>query len=496
MRHLIKVAVMIFGILILVMAGFIWFGLHRVKMFPEIEVATESIGAVADELSGHIDKIVSYGIRNPGTDGDVKTRSYILEKFSEFGLETKDPDTFGIKMYHPETWSLSLNESSNGQKDQVPCGYMPFSASTGPRGVTAPMVYVANGENLKDLDLSGKIAAYEMKFTPKGLKTYSKILFMYDPENTLESSSRVVRPALEFEYRMYEKLKSKGAVGMVGMLSGLQWDSDRYYPQMSFGLEKSIPGVWVRPSQCDRVRQWAQRENAEATLVTTSTTGQGTTANVSAVLPGEIDEYYLVLCQHDTYFDGAVQDASGVAVILGLAKHFAGTKQPLKRGVVFLSVAHTNGRAGELDFIKNHRNGILAKTALVVAVEHIGLELDPQPDLKFKVSDRPSFRMFFTALNRNINGMVRSAIIKQDFKRSVIIPQWLVAKITGKARGISAEFHGAGLPVIGFMSNPPYMFFPEDTMAAVATDQLVPTADIIATILRTADKFTFKELAE
>ena len=90
--------------------------------------------------------------------------------------------------------------------------------------------------------------------------------------------------------------------------------------------------------------------------------------------------------------------------------------------------------------------------------------------------------------------MVKSAIVKQDFKRSVIIPQWLVAKITGKARGISAEFHEAGLPVIGFMSNPPYMFFPEDTMAAVATDQLVPTANIIASILRTADRFSFKAL--
>jgi hypothetical protein len=49
----------------------------------------------------------------------------------------------------------------------------------------------------------------------------------------------------------------------------------------------------------------------------------------------------------------------------------------------------------------------------------------------------------------------------------------------------AAEFHEHGLPVVGFMSNPPYMFFPEDSMAAVATDQLVPTANVIASILRT-----------
>jgi Zn-dependent M28 family amino/carboxypeptidase len=202
----------------------------------------------------------------------------------------------------------------------------------------------------------------------------------------------------------------------------------------------------------------------------------------------------LVFSQHDTYFDGAVQDASGISVMLALAKHFAATAQPLKRGIVFLSVAHTTGRDGEKNFIRNHRDDILSKTALVVAVEHIGKELDPQPDLKFKVSGRPSFRMFFTALNRNVNGMVKSAVQKHDYRRSVIIPQWLVEKITGKSRGISAEFHEFGLPVVGLMSNPPYMFFPEDTMEAVATDQLVPTANVIASILRTADGLSLDQL--
>ena len=44
------------------------------------------------------------------------------------------------------------------------------------------------------------------------------------------------------------------------------------------------------------------------------------------------------------------------------------------------------------------------------------------------------------------------------------------------------------------MSNPPYMFFPEDTIEAVATDQLVPTANLMATILRTADGYAMDDL--
>ena len=494
MKRFFKILAFLLVVLIVVLASGVYFTLNKFKNFPDFDISTETISSDSGELSRHIETIVSFGVRNPGTEGDKKVRDYILKKFSEYGLKPAPPDTFDIPMYYPGTWHFSVRDKSNGTITDIPCSYIPFSASTDQKGITAPLVYINHGENLEDLDISGKIAVYEMKFKPKGLKKYARILFMYDPDNTLESSTRVVRATLEFEYKMYKKLKAKGAVGIVGLLSGLQWDSDRYYPQMSFGLKKSIPGIWVRPGQCERVRQLAQKNNTEAKLILTARTSKGTTANVYAVLPGQINEYYLVFSHHDTYFDGAVQDASGVAVILALAKHFARSQKPLKRGIIFMSVAHTNGRVGERDFIKRHRNDLLAKTALVIAVEHIGLELDPRSDLSFKVSDRPSFRMFFTALNQNVNGMVKSAVLKNDFRRSVIVPQWLVKKITGKARGISAEFHEIGIPVIGLLSNPPYMFFPEDSMAAVAVDQLVPTANFMATILRRADAFTIDEL--
>jgi peptidase M28-like protein len=493
MKRFFKITGLIVVTLVVVIAISVFVGLRKFKNFPEVAVKQERIVSDSKELVNHIRDIVSYGVRNPGTEGDIKTREFILKKFGEYGLQNPKQDEFAIKMYHPKSWGLSVTDPSSKQTIEIPSGYMPFTSATSPSGVTAPLVYIGDGKKLAEMDLEGMIAVYEMPFRPKGLKTYSKILFMYDPESTLDSSAKVVRAKLEYETQMYEKLKAKGAIGMIGLLSGLQWDSDQYYPQMSFGLEKSLPGVWIKPSMCNRVRQLAEN-NIVANLKMDSTQNMGTTANVYAVLPGQIDEYYLVFSQHDTYFDGAVQDASGVAVLLALAKHFASTGQALKRGIVFMSVAHTNGREGEKNFIKNHKNDFLGKTALVIAIEHLGLELDPRADLTFQVSNRPSFRMFFTALNSNINGMVKSAVISNDYKRSVIIPQWLVEKITGKSRGISAEFHEFGLPVIGFMSNPPYMFFPEDTEKAVAVDQLLPTADVIASILRSSDGFSLNEL--
>jgi len=494
MKRFFKIFALVVVIIILVLAGAIGYGLYKFRYFPEMEMAVERVGAHTGEMTGHIREIVSFGPRNPGTPGEARTRDYILQKFQEYGLRTEGQDSFEVKMYHPRSWSLVLTDFEHREKIQIPCFYMAFSAPTGKKALTAPLVYVGDGKDLKDLDLRGKIVAYDLKFKPKGLKTYSRVLFFHDPDKTLDSSGRVQRPALEFEYDMYQKLKAKGAAGMIGLLSGLQWDSDQYYPQMSFGREKDLPGVWVRPSRCAQIREWAEKKNVKATMALTSTEGPGTSAIVYGIIPGKIDEYYLVFSQHDTYFNGAVQDASGVAVILALAKHFASSKKPLRRGIAFMTLPHTNGRVGEKAFIQKHRNGFLRKTALVIAVEHIGRELDPSPDLRFQVSDRPSFRMFFTSLNQKINGMVKTAVLEHDYRRSTIIPQWLLAKITGKARGIAGEFYEAGLPVIGLISSPPYMFFPQDTMQAVATDQLVPTANLMASIIRTADNLSFDDL--
>lgn len=494
MKRLLKIVAIGLILIVVVLAGLALFGLRKIKYFPDLDVPVETIDIDQDVMMDHIQKIVSFGNRLPGTGGDAAARSYILQQFKQYGLKTAEPESYEVPMYYPKNWRLTLSDPARGEILEVPCFYMPFSASTADAGVTAPLVYVGDGERLDDLDVAGKIAAYDMVFKPKGLKLYSKLLFMYDPDQTLDSSARIVRPKLEFEYEMFAKLKAAGAVGMMGLLGGLQWDSDHYYPQMSFGREKSIPGIWVRPSYCDAVRQAAQKKDVKATMVVTSSIGIGTSANIYAILPGQIDENYLVFGQHDTYFDGAVQDASGVAVVLALAQHFSQTDRPLKRGVIFMTLSHVNGRIGERAFIEMHRKDLLAKTALVVAVEHLGRELDPQPDLSFKVSQRPSFRMMFTALNRNLNAIVKSSIIKHDYRRSVIIPQWMVEKITGKARGISAEFHEIGLPVVGFMSNPPYMFFPQDTPATVAADQLVPTATLMASILRAADELTWQDL--
>jgi hypothetical protein len=184
---------------------------------------------------------------------------------------------------------------------------------------------------------------------------------------------------------------------------------------------------------------------------------------------------------------------------MALAKYLSRVKeeQPLKRGILFLNVgAHTLGRLGESYFVTKHKDGILSKTALVVSVEHIGKRFMPQRDRSFKTDEFHLFRSFLITNNKQIEKMVESAIKNNDFRRSLVVPQEFVLKATGKARGISGEFYEAGFPVVGLLSSPNYLFFKEDTPEAVAEDQLVPTVEVILSILRAADDYpieTFKE---
>ncbi len=266
---------------------------------------------------------------------------------------------------------------------------------------------------------------------------------------------------------------------------------------MNLGLRKEIPALWVSPSVARTLLGWLKRDNLTANINLVSDHGRGTTENIWVELPGKTEEYYVVCSHHDSYAHGAVQDASGVSIVLALAKHFAGQRErrPLRRKVIFLATgAHTLGRLGESLYVRTHRDSLMSKAALVVSVEHIGKALAPQPDLSFKVSQLPAPRLFLTSRNEEITRIVRSAIEENDYTRSLIQTQFVIKETVGKAAGVSGEFYEAGLPVIALASAPPYLFFPEDTPDVVAKDQLVPTVRVIRSILRAADQLPIESL--
>ena len=83
------------------------------------------------------------------------------------------------------------------------------------------------------------------------------------------------------------------------------------------------------------------------------------TASVFGTLPGTTDEDIYVLAHLDGYFEAALDNASGIAVMLALAEHFASRPaEERRRNLVFVGTAgHHVGSPGSALDARQPRDG-------------------------------------------------------------------------------------------------------------------------------------------
>jgi hypothetical protein len=93
------------------------------------------------------------------------------------------------------------------------------------------------------------------------------------------------------------------------------------------------------------------------------------TGNVWGVLPGSTRRKVLILAHHDSYFEGADDNATGVANLLAIARHFSALPLSQRRHtIVFVATpAHHAGMVG-VKWIRD--NFDLSDTSLIINCEH------------------------------------------------------------------------------------------------------------------------------
>jgi hypothetical protein len=98
------------------------------------------------------------------------------------------------------------------------------------------------------------------------------------------------------------------------------------------------------------------------------------TASVWGVLPGATDENIAVMAHTDSFFEGAMDNASGIGTLIELAEHYAKVPKAERRRTMtfFTSSAHhsPSGENAGLRWIHNNMQAMFAKTALIVNCEH------------------------------------------------------------------------------------------------------------------------------
>ena len=97
-------------------------------------------------------------------------------------------------------------------------------------------------------------------------------------------------------------------------------------------------------------------------------------ASVWGTLPGATDEEIVVIAHNDAFFEGAFDNASGTATMLGLAEYFAKIPQAQrKRTLKFVSTAAHHAGSPGTAWMHNNRDTALAKTVLMINCEHTSI---------------------------------------------------------------------------------------------------------------------------
>jgi hypothetical protein len=113
-------------------------------------------------------------------------------------------------------------------------------------------------------------------------------------------------------------------------------------------------------------------KSVTATLAARSETLGREISNVVATIPGKTERTVIIDAHADGWFGGADDNASGLAVMIALARHFA--KQPrLERTLVFIASAghHSGGANGVRAFRAVHDRDYVAQADLIVNIEHV-----------------------------------------------------------------------------------------------------------------------------
>jgi hypothetical protein len=214
------------------------------------------------------------------------------------------------------------------------------------------------------------------------------------------------------------------------------------------GILGSLPGLYVSNATGATLRPLAAA-GAEATLVSAGVTPWTQTYNVVGILPGESSE----IIQISTHSDGgAVNDGSGSAAVLALARHYALLRllgqQPRKTLQFVITGGHFTAGAGIYGFIEEHADDVLQNVIANVTVEQVGKHHE-LVNGQLVDSGLVDPRGLFVSDNA-LFPIVSDAVHRRDLRRTFILP---VTSAIASGTGEGWAWHtSGGLPSVWHIS--------------------------------------------
>ncbi|GAA4918276.1 M28 family metallopeptidase [Mucilaginibacter defluvii] len=358
----------------------VWFSCNNNK---KTDSQTDT-GPIADnDIRGYLSALADDSLtgRKPFTEGETKTINYLAAQFKQIGLEPANNSSYFQDVPLVEITGTPTAMQLNGKTSATLKPGTDFVASTRQELSSveiknSPLVFAGYGvvapeygwNDYKGLDVKGKTVV--VLVNDPGFKSGNRTLFHGD---TMTYYGR-------WTYK-YEEAARQGAAGVLivhqSEPASYPWSvvntsfsgSKLYLQQDDKHLSRCKMEGWVSEETAKKLlagagitedmRAYARKKEFKAVPLKTTTTisivnklKYSTSHNVAAVLKGSTrpDEYiiYTAHWDHlgigqpdakgDSIYNGAVDNASGTAALLAMAKAFKNAKEKPQRSIVFLSV--------------------------------------------------------------------------------------------------------------------------------------------------------------
>jgi hypothetical protein len=307
-----------------------------------------------------------------GTEADAENAQWMLEKFRQIGLSDVHEQPLDLPpQWMPQTWSVIA--SANGKTLKLETAQPTYLAvGTPAEGLDLEAVYAGMGSDA-DLALSRDVRG--------------KAVFFYSTD-TPSRHAPISDNAIK-------RLGDRGAAAIFVILGIAGNERTQFYPVNSpvptFSLGDK-DGLAMR----DLIAQAGAGETRVKVHLDIKRVPGLKTATIWGTLPGTTDENVMVVAHRDGWFEGANDNAAGVATMIGLAGYFAKIpKEQRRRSIIFLGTSGHHDNGAESGTWLRENPEVFAKTAVLFNAEHTG-GMDTGPGSILESNAPAPFRWYGT----------------------------------------------------------------------------------------------------
>ncbi len=408
-----------------------------------------------------------YWGRISGTVSDTWTQDWIKARYAEIGLKTSVVDLPMPDSWFPDSWSGAATGA--GKTVELSSVWPTMgSPATPAEGVTLPAVYVGLGS--------------EAEFAGRDVRGKAVIVYSVPTPGILSNSAQ--------DTGVFARAGRHGAGALLIVMAFPGNPKTQLYP---VGL--SVPTFTLGREDGDTIRQMIEATPEAPPQITLKLAAKTISGLKSALVIGELpgapgsQEDIVIMAHRDAYFDGSIDNASGVAVSLAVAEYFA--KQPQASRPRRLVVVSTPGHHGSPPeplgpaWLHENRGTFLKSTALLINAEHVGaLRTDEFRQTTRRMNTYRPVRWF-------LNGSDPLADLMFGAFNSFCVPTWEDGDLSasGEMRIVQRD-----APALYAMDSGPFTHTDMETADVALPTGMEAVARAYAKIIDGANRMTIPQL--